>query len=167
MHSLRESVRNSSRSSVAGFFAGVFLLFLIIASSLTTAQQKPGDQTSKMASANSAQVARGKYIVQGVAACGQCHTPRKANGELDTSRWLAGAPVPYLSAHPEPNWPINAPRLGGAPPTSDAGMITLLTTGIWIDGKPLRLPMPEFHMTKEDAEAVVAYLKTVNPRSPN
>jgi hypothetical protein len=43
-------------------------------------------------------------------------------------------------------------------------MIKLLTTGIWIDGKRLRLPMPQFRMERGDAEAVVAYLKSVTPQ---
>jgi len=107
------------------------------------------------------QVARGKYIVEDVAMCGNCHTPRLADGQLDRSRWLAGAPVPYLPAQPVAHWPINAPRLAGTPPTSNAGMITLLTTAVWIDGKPLDDPMPHFHMTRADAEAVVAYLRSL------
>jgi mono/diheme cytochrome c family protein len=45
----------------------------------------------------------------------------------------------------------------------DAQMITLLTTGISDSGKPLRLPMPSFHMTRADAEAVLAYLKSLTP----
>ena len=96
--------------------------------------------------------------------CGTCHTPRKPNGELDRSHWLAGAPVPYLPAHPERNWPLQAPRLAGLPPANDAAMITLLTTAVWTDGKPLRDPMPKFHMTRADAEAVLAYLKSISPR---
>ena len=106
-------------------------------------------------------VARGKYIVEDVAMCGTCHTPRFANGDLDRNRWLAGAPVPYLPAQPTTDWPINAPRLAGTPPTTNAGMITLLTTAVWIDGKPLRDPMPKFHMSRADAEAVVAYLRSL------
>ena len=106
-------------------------------------------------------VARGKYIVEDVAMCGNCHTPRLPDGQLDRSRWLAGAPVPYLSARPVASWPINAPRLAGTPPTSNEGMITLLTTAVWIDGKPLQDPMPHFHMTRPDAEAVVAYLRSL------
>jgi hypothetical protein len=40
-------------------------------------------------------------------------------------------------------------------------MIKLLTTGIWTAGNSLRLPMPQFRMDRGDAEAVVAYLKSV------
>ena len=106
-------------------------------------------------------VARGKYIVEDVAMCGTCHTPRFASGELDRSRWLAGAPTPYLPAQPVSDWPINEPRIAGTLPTTNEGMITLLTTARWIDGKPLRDPMPKFHMTRADAEAVVAYLRSL------
>jgi len=45
-------------------------------------------------------VARGKYLVEGVAVCGQCHTPRDASGNLDRTRWLQGGSVPYLPASP-------------------------------------------------------------------
>ena len=107
-------------------------------------------------------VGRGQYLVEGVAVCGNCHTPRKPNGELDRSHWLAGASVPYLPAQPTSDWPTVAPRLAGLPPTSNAGMVTLLTTGVWVTGKPLRDPMPHFRMTRADAEAIVAYLKSLN-----
>ena len=106
-------------------------------------------------------IARGKYIVEDVAMCGTCHTPRLSNGELDRSRWLAGGPVPYLPAQPTSDWPLNEPRIAGTLPTTPAGMVTLLTTGLWIDGQPLRDPMPKFHMTRADAEAVVAYLRSL------
>jgi mono/diheme cytochrome c family protein len=113
------------------------------------------------AASDNSPVGRGRYIVEDVAMCGTCHTPRKPNGDLDHSRWLAGAPVPYLPVQPNSNWPAVAPRLAGAPPTSNAGMIVLLTTAVWIDGKPLKDPMPKFHMTRADAEAVLAYLKSL------
>ncbi len=141
-----------------------FLLLVVGGSRLTTAAQetKQAGKTAR-STVNVAIIARGKYIVEGVAACGDCHTPRKANGQLDYDRWLAGAPVPYLSARAEPDWPTIAPRLAGLPPASDTQMITLLTTGVWVTGKPLRSPMPRFRMLPADAEAVLAYLKSLTP----
>ena len=106
-------------------------------------------------------VMRGQYLVEDVAMCGTCHTPRHADGTLERSQWLAGAPVPYQPSQPTSDWPTVAPRIAGLPPASNEGMVTLLTTGVWITGKQLKDPMPKFHMTKADAEAVVAYLKSV------
>ncbi|MGA7849049.1 MAG: c-type cytochrome [Terriglobales bacterium] len=108
-------------------------------------------------------VARGKYLVEGVAMCGQCHTPTDSNGNPDRTRWLQGGPEPYLPAHPNSNWPLSAPRIGGTPPADDADMVKLLTTGIWTTGDRLRFPMPQFRMERSDAEAVVAYLKSLTP----
>ncbi len=108
-----------------------------------------------------ADVARGKYLVENVAICGQCHTPRDSNGNPDRSRWLQGAPLPWMPAQPDPSWPLSAPRIGGTPPASDADMVKLLTTGIWTTGDRLRFPMPQFRMDRADAEAVVAYLKSL------
>ena len=123
------------------------------------AESKPQHQTEKSGAAD---VARGKYLVEGVAVCGQCHTPRDSGGNLDRSRWLQGGSVPYQPSKPDSNWPISAPRIGGVPPASDGDMIKLLTTGIWTNGNQLRLPMPQFRMDRADAEAVVAYLKSVS-----
>ena len=155
----KQSTANLLRYSIAGLSGAGLALVMIAGSHLTTAQAK-----KTVASAGDATfVARGKYIVEDVAVCGNCHTPRRPDGELDRNRWLAGAPVPYMPARSDPNWPILAPRLAGLPPTTDAGMITLLTTAIWVDGQPLRDPMPHFHLTRSDAEAVLAYLKSLTP----
>ena len=156
------TLRHSSllRYSMAGAALAVLAVVTGGGSRPSSAQEMKGAAPASAASGGDS-VARGKYIVEDVAMCGTCHTPRLANGELDRSRWLAGAPVPYLPAQPTADWPINAPRLAGSPPTTNAGMITLLTTAVWIDGKPLRDPMPKFHMTRADAEAVVAYLRSL------
>ncbi len=122
---------------------------------------KPPSSAPHEKAGTAADVARGKYLVEGVAVCGQCHTPRDSNGNLDRSHWLQGGSVPYMPAKANSDWPISAPRIGGTPPASDADMIKLLTTGIWTNGNRLRLPMPQFRMERGDAEAVVAYLKTV------
>jgi mono/diheme cytochrome c family protein len=141
-------------------------LSLACAMLLSGSSQSSSAQESKGAmvqapAAGGGDVARGKYIVEDVAMCGTCHTPRFADGSLDRSRWLAGASVPYLPAQPRPDWPINAPRIAGTLPTTNANMVTLLTTAVWITGQPLRDPMPKFHMSRADAEAVVAYLRSL------
>ncbi|PQO23923.1 diacylglycerol kinase [Rhodobacteraceae bacterium WD3A24] len=42
----------------------------------------------------SEQAARGRYLVEALGHCAECHTPRNAMGGLDTDRWLTGAPNP-------------------------------------------------------------------------
>ncbi|MCA0940918.1 cytochrome c [Salipiger pacificus] len=37
---------------------------------------------------------RGRYLVEALAHCGECHTPRDAFGGLERDAWLAGAPAP-------------------------------------------------------------------------
>lgn len=118
-------------------------------------------ETKHAAPSGGGDIARGAYIVNSVAMCPTCHTPRTSDGQLNQSEWLQGGPIVYLPANPTPNWPLYEPRIGGTLPTTEANMITLLTTAIWTDGKELRDPMPKFHMNRADAEAVVAYLKSI------
>jgi hypothetical protein len=79
------------------------------------------------------------------------------------SRWLMGGPVPYRPATATAEWAEIAPRLAGLPPGTDEQFITLLTTGIARTGRPPRPPMPQFRMTRQDAQRVLAYLKSVKP----
>ncbi|HSZ64430.1 MAG TPA: hypothetical protein VK828_21705 [Terriglobales bacterium] len=122
-------------------------------------------QTPPRSTEKGGDVARGKYIVEGVAMCGQCHTPRDSQGNPDRKHWLQGGPVPFMPAESASDWPVRVPRIGGTPPADDADMVKLLTTGIWTTGNRLRFPMPQFRMERSDAEAVVAYLKSL-PTQP-
>ena len=79
--------------------AAIALALLSNAVTLAFAQNQNPQRQSKTASA-APNVARGKYLVEGVAMCGQCHTPRDSHGNLDRTRWLQGAPVPWLPAKP-------------------------------------------------------------------
>jgi mono/diheme cytochrome c family protein len=158
-------LQRSTYSLVVSFaLAGAIALGLLSNQATVALGQNNSPQRANEKTGATADVARGKYLVENVAVCAQCHTPRDSNGNLDRSRWLQGGPVPYLPAKANSDWPINAPRIGGTPPASDADMVKLLTTGIWTDGNRLRLPMPQFRMDRSDAEAVVAYLKSVTPR---
>ncbi|WP_281992161.1 c-type cytochrome [Sulfitobacter geojensis] len=40
------------------------------------------------------EIERGRYLVEGLAHCGECHTPRNALGGLESGAWLSGAPNP-------------------------------------------------------------------------
>jgi len=124
--------------------------------------QNQGSGKTRLSEGN-ASIARGKYVVEGVAMCGQCHTPRNGHGEADGTQALQGAPLWLQPATPIGDWPSLAPRIAGIPPGTEAQMVTLLTTGVWRDGKRPRPPMPQFRMTQQDAQAVVAYLKSLNP----
>jgi len=110
---------------------------------------------------NQAQIARGKYIVDGVARCAQCHTPKNSRGEDENDQYLMGGPVQMQPTYPDPNWAIRVPRIAGGPPGTDQEVIRELMTGISRFGRPLDPPMPQFRMSREDAEAVLAYLKSV------
>src|ERR1700746_2667699 len=152
------------------FVTSRLLLCLVVASALAVAgvwsvttvfcQSRSSKQAGEASAGGGA--ARGKYIVEGVARCEQCHTPVDSNGNPDETRRLQGAPIRWVPAVPDSNWPLQTPRIGGVPlPASDDDMVKLLMTGIWTNGEHLRAPMPQFRMERQDAEAVVAYLKSL------
>jgi len=109
----------------------------------------------------SASVERGRYIVEGVAMCGRCHTPNNQAGEADHRNWLLGGPLQIQPTYQIQNWAIVVPRIAGRPPGSDAEFVRLLMTGISRTGLPPKPPMPSFRMTRVDAESVLAYLKSL------
>jgi mono/diheme cytochrome c family protein len=113
--------------------------------------------------ADSASIERGRYLVEGVAMCGRCHTPWNQAGEGGRANWLLGGPVQIQATYAVPNWALVEPRLARTPPGTDAEFIRLLTTGISRTGAPPKPPMPSFRMTRGDAESVLAYLKSLRP----
>lgn len=111
--------------------------------------------------AKAAKIERGRYIVEGLGMCIDCHSPRLPTGEYDRSRWLMGSPLPFAPTVPMPAWAPAAPAIAGLENYSDEEAVRLLTTGKTPLDSPLRPPMPEYRMSAEDAEAVVAYLRAV------
>lgn len=116
--------------------------------------------------ATAAQVDRGRYLVEEVARCWECHTPRDANGQPDHSRWLQGAPIWIMPVHANPDWAMRAPDIAGFPSFTEAQGEKILEQGIGPNGLPIRDPMHTYHLTHDDAVAIIAYLRTV-PRSPS
>jgi mono/diheme cytochrome c family protein len=128
---------------------------IVILASLCLISASPASEKSK--------VERGRYLVQGVAGCGDCHTPTNEKGEPLTGKDLKGAPLMFKPTVPVPNWADKAPNIAGLPGWEDAAAVKFLMTGIAYNGLGPRPPMPSYRMNKEDAEAVVAYLRSLVP----
>ncbi|SRR6266567_2493724 len=109
----------------------------------------------------SANVEHGRYIVEDIAMCAQCHSPRDEGGNIVESQEFFGAPVPVRPPWAN-NWAILAPRNRGLPGYDDDQAMRLLTEGaIGRDGKQLKPPMPRFRMTKQDAADVIAFMRSL------
>jgi hypothetical protein len=122
------------------------------------AAQRPVGQAAVAAAGN---VQRGQYLVENVAMCGECHTPRDSQGQIDNARWLEGAPMWFTPVVSQPDWAYRAPALAGLPSFTDADMSMILEKGLQPTGRPIRPPMHVFHMTHEDTMAVIAYLRSL------
>ena len=108
-----------------------------------------------------AQVARGRYIVQNVGMCGDCHTPRDDRGEPIPGRALQGAPLGMRPIHPMP-FAVRAPDIAGLPAHwTPAQTAHFLQTGKRPDGTGPLPPMPPYRLSKRDAWAVTDYLKSL------
>jgi mono/diheme cytochrome c family protein len=118
-------------------------------------------QTSSRKAADQAEIERGRYLVEEVAKCVECHTPRDASGQLKREAWLQGAPIWITPVRPIPNWADRAPALAGLPGLTDEEAERVLEKGMGPEGETLRPPMHIYHMNHNDAQAIVAYLKSL------
>jgi hypothetical protein len=102
----------------------------------------------------------GRYIVEHVAMCVECHSGRDSRGAILESERFLGAPIPF--APPWPNdWAMRAPRNRGLPGYTDEEAMRLLTQGaIGRHGEHLRPPMPRFRMNAQDAADVIAFMRS-------
>lgn len=120
---------------------------------------------SAPAYAQDAQVSRGKYLVEQVARCPECHTPRTETGELDRARWMKGATLAHAASTPAEEWRPQSPDITSTSTLwsrwGQDAVVNFLATARNPRGVHASAPMPPFTMRTEDAAAVVAYLKTV------
>src|SRR5262245_1376817 len=63
------------------------------------------------AGGNAALVKRGDYLVNELARCGDCHTPRDARGALDATRAMQGAPIWVRPVRRGAEWEDKAPDI--------------------------------------------------------
>lgn len=104
---------------------------------------------------------KGQYLVETLAHCGECHTPRNALGGMDKSRWLSGAPNPSGKG--------NIPNITPAKlDWSAADIAYYFESGFTPDfdsvGGHMAHVVDNFaSLDASDREAIAAYLKRVIP----
>jgi mono/diheme cytochrome c family protein len=111
-------------------------------------------------------LARGRYLVEGIAACGNCHSARDAKGQVIPQRGMSGGMV-----FDTPGFRAVAPNITPDPETgigkwTDAQLGKAIREGVRPDGTIIGPPMPiEFLrvMSDDDLAAVVAYLRAQAP----
>lgn len=112
---------------------------------------------------------RGQYLVESLGACGDCHTPRLSSGAFDTSKALSGVQC-FIDADPtdEDAGCLSSSNLTnhatGLKNRSKQEIKDMILKGERPDGKALHPLMPYYvlgNMNDSDAEAIVAYLRTV------
>ena len=54
-------------------------------------------------------IARGRHLVDNVALCADCHTPRLPGGQFDRARWLEGSPLGFKPLFEMPWSPVAPP----------------------------------------------------------
>lgn len=104
--------------------------------------------------ADSSAVEYGRQLVEEVAKCGDCHTPRKTGGEFDRSARLKGARLPKASPDLTPSGHLFADW-------GERGMVKFLETGSDPEGHATDSHMPAYKLRPHDAKAIVAYLKNL------
>ncbi len=104
---------------------------------------------------------RGRYLVEALAHCGECHTPRNALGGLRTNAWLAGSPDPSGEGF--------NPNITPAGLTwSEGEIVAMLQSGFTplfdvVGGEMAEVVSNTSRLAPEDQAAIAAYLKAVPP----
>jgi mono/diheme cytochrome c family protein len=111
-------------------------------------------------------VERGRYLMEGVVACGNCHIPRDDKGQLQRDKGLSGGLL--LDIAPFKAYPANItpdPDTGIGKWT-DAQLAKAIRTGERPDKSLIGPPMPiQFyrHLADDDLAAIIAYLRAQSP----
>lgn len=111
-------------------------------------------------------VARGAYLVEGPAACGNCHTRKNPDLTPKTDMFLAGGErfdTPVFTAYSRNLTPDKDSGIGT---WTDEQIIRAMREGVTKEGETLGppMPVPTYHnMSNDDARAIVAYLRTIKP----
>jgi mono/diheme cytochrome c family protein len=111
-------------------------------------------------------VERGRILVEGAGHCGECHTPRDRFGGLEFGNWLAGAPNPEGKGR-IPNITPGGKKTSG---WSERDIEYYLESGFtpefdMVGGSMVAVQENMAMLSKEDRQAIAAYLKAVPARN--
>ena len=138
--------------SVAAIVAGLLGVFFSV-----------GSASPNSAKSNAAQIKRGEYLVKAIGQCADCHTPFTPTGAFVMDKWLQGKKLEFAPLVPIPIWADTSPNIAGLEGWDTEKAVQFFMTGLAPNGQPARPPMPQYHMNRADAEAVVAYLQSLKP----
>jgi mono/diheme cytochrome c family protein len=104
----------------------------------------------------------GRYIVEALAHCGECHTPRNLIGGMKTSRWLGGGPSPEGKGR----IPNISPHATGIGDWTLKDITYSLETGFTREfdsfgGAMASVQENMAKLTPADREAIAVYLKNI------
>jgi len=109
-------------------------------------------------------IARGSYLVNQVGMCNDCHSPRGERGEFIPGKQLTGSVLGFAPTVPMPVWAPAAPAIAGLEGFTTEQAVHFFMAGERPGGAPPRPPMPEYRMNHDDAQAIVAYLKSLKQK---
>ena len=141
---------------------------ILLAAAVSVAQQAPTPSAAPPPARPAAResdprlIERGRYLTHDVAMCVQCHSPRDDRGRILPGQEFRGATNPFAAPFPGVPWAIRSVNIRGLGGLPDEAVIRLLTTGVGRRGLPPDPPMPPFRMSRGDAEAIVAYLRSLD-----
>ena len=124
------------------------------------------DKWQQTVSGSETQLLRGRYLVEALGHCGECHTPRNLLGGMKTDQWLAGGPSPDGKGR-IPNITPHEDGIGG---WSENDIAYYLESGFTPDydsagGSMVSVVENMAKLSEEDRLAIAAYLKAVPPIS--
>jgi mono/diheme cytochrome c family protein len=109
---------------------------------------------------------RGRHLVEGIAACGNCHTPKGPSGDLPGLAMAGGFVIEVPGAFRAVASNITQDRETGIGRWTDAQIALAIREGKRPDGSIIGSPMPiELYRGISDLDllAMVAYLRTIAP----
>ena len=111
------------------------------------------------------EVERGRYLVETLAACGNCHTPKGPNGPVLSKKFAGGDVIKHA------DFTAVTPNITSDPETgigrwTDHQIFMAIREGMRPDGSLLGPAMPSRsyrNLADEDVRAMIAYLRSLPP----